>query len=66
MALETQGIQYPWLRDLDRAMLLLGELEPGGAAKTLTDARDWRAFCETHRLMLDGSDVEELKALYRA
>lgn len=62
---ETSGVQYPWLKDLDRAMFLLGELGPIEAAKILNDPRDWAAFCDRHRLSLDPGDVEELKAVLR-
>jgi uncharacterized protein YeaO (DUF488 family) len=63
---ETSGVQYPWLKDLDRAMFLLGELGPIEAAKILNDPRDWAAFCDRHRLELDDTDALMLRELFRA
>ena len=65
MVLDISGIEYPWLRDLDRATFLLGALGPLEASRVLADPRDWAAFCEIHRLALDACEVEELKAVLR-
>lgn len=62
----TDGVQYPWLRDIDRAAFLLGALGAVEASRTLNDPRDWAAFCEDHRLTLEAGDVDELRALLRA
>lgn len=66
MALDIDGIQYPWLRDLDRAAFILGALGPAEAARILADPRDFAAFCQTHRVCLDAGEVDEMKALFRA
>lgn len=65
MVLDISGIEYPWFKHLDRATFLLGALGSMEASRILADARDWVAFCDAHRLLLDAGEVEELKALYR-
>lgn len=58
--------EYEWLRDIDRAALLLGALGQAEAGRRINDPRDFAAFCETHRLRLEAGEVDELKALLRA
>lgn len=66
MALDIDGIQYPWLKDLDRAAFILGALGPAEAARILADPRDFAAFCDNNRLCLDASEAQELRALLHA
>jgi uncharacterized protein YeaO (DUF488 family) len=46
--------------------MLLGQLGPVEAVKTLNDPRDWAAFCDRHRLELDDTDALMLRELFRA
>jgi len=69
MGLDTSGVQhigFPWQHDTNRAAMLLGQLGPVEAVKTLNDPRDWAAFCDRHRLELDDTDALMLRELFRA
>lgn len=59
------NLLYPWLKDMDRAALILGSKGQVDAARLLADEvvlAEWQA---RHRLWLDETDVLALQALFR-